>query len=395
MVDMAESVGIGSAPRIGNTSSTIAAAGSLATALSDYLAFAAQTPTAPAQSPSWVSAWVDGRGDADIVLLDIAQRDARLYLPLEVNRAGPFCIATFLGGTHANGNFPPFEGSATITPDAIVEAVRRVRPDIDLLRLDRLTHKLGGHENPLAHLATGESPNVSLAVDLEGGFDALLTRTSGKRKRKKHRSQIRKFEAFGTYGKVEATTPSEVDRLLDAFFVLKSARFKQLGLKDVFATEGVKRAFRNLFTAALAVTPKPFALHALEVGGKIRAVTGSSRSGDRLICEFGAIADDELGFASPGEFLFFENIRQACEDGSAVYDFSVGDEHYKRLWCNIEERQFDVLLPVTAKGRVLAGMIGTASRVKRAIKSNDRLWTAVKRLRRVRATAPRDTGDDD
>ena len=95
-------------------------------------------------------------------------------------------------------------------------------------------------------------------------------------------------------------------------------------------------------------------LHGLEVGGKLRAVTGSSRCGDRLICEFGAIADDEVAFASPGEFLFFDNIRKPATTAFAIYDFSVGDEPYKRLWCDLDIKQFDALMPLTMKGPALA-----------------------------------------
>ena len=198
------------------------------------------------------------------------------------------------------------------------------------------------------------SPNLSLAVDLGGGFDALLLRASGKRKRKKHRSQMRKFEAVGSHRRIEAETPDEVNRLLDAFFEMKEFRFRKMGIANVFGDEQVRAFFRALFTDALAEDKPSFVLHGLEVAGKLRAVTGSSRSGKRLICEFGAIAEDDLGHTSPGDFLFFDNIQEACETGFAVYDFSVGDEPYKRLWCDIETQHFEVLIPLTLKGRALA-----------------------------------------
>jgi hypothetical protein len=58
----------------------------------------------------------------------------------------------------------------------------------------------------------------------------------------------------------------------------------------------------------LSQTPKPFRFRRWKWAGKLRAITGSSISADRLICEFGAIANDDLAHASPGEFLFFDNI---------------------------------------------------------------------------------------
>ena len=138
-------------------------------------------------------------------------------------------------------------------------------------------------------------------------------------------------------------------------------------------------------------------LHGLEVAGKLRAVTGSSRSGKRLICEFGAIAEDNLAHTSPGDFLFFDNIQEACETGFGLYDFSVGDEPYKRLWCDIETQHFEVLLPLTLKGRALAIAMRQGARAKAFVKNSPLIWKLTKMLRRKAAgqAAPAATGDDD
>ena len=89
----------------------------------------------------------------------------------------------------------------------------------------------------------------------------------------------------------------------------------QDGHRQCLRRRGGSAFFRALFAEALADVQPPFVLHGLEVDGKLRAVTGSSRSGKRLICEFGAIAEDDLAHASPGDFLFFDNIEEACEQG--------------------------------------------------------------------------------
>ncbi len=361
-----------------------------------YAEFVADKTFAPAQSPNWVDAWTRHGGADSAIVLIRQPNGAELALPLDISSLGPVKVARFMSGRHANGNFPAARGpTGSLDVETLAQAVHSVRPDIDLILLERMAQSVGGATNPLAHLPGQTSPNPSLAVDLDGGFDAVLGRTSGKRKRKKHRSQTRKFEAVGQIRMIEAATDAEVDRILSEFFVLKAARFKTLGLKDVFADAGTQTFFRNLFKSGLAGEPRPFVLNALEVGGKIRAITGSSRVADRIVCEFGAIASDDLGHASPGEFLFYDNIRRACEEGRAVYDFSVGDEYYKRLWCNIEERQFDVRIPVSMSGRLLGGALGAAARAKRAIKSNPVLWSAIKKVRRSKAGAAEAETDDD
>ena len=376
---------------------TVSAATDEALAIYDQLCRSALF--APAQGPDWVRNWVaETRPDAVIALMHAVGRPV-FALALEVVRSGPFRIARFTGGRHANGNFAaadPAWLASTGTADMrhAIAAIASARPDIDLIALERLAPDLDGIANPLTLLPNFPSPNLSLAVDLRAGFDGLLDRAGGKRKRKKHRSQIRKFEAVGPYRRITATTPEETAALLDAFFAMKEQRFRKMGIANVFGDPRVRDFFHALFAGALAGPTPPFVLHGLEVAGKLRAVTGSSRCGRRLICEFGAIMEDELSHASPGDFLFFDNIQEACEDGMAVYDFSVGDEPYKRLWCDIEVQHLEVLAPLTLKGRALALGLRQSARLKAFAKHSPAVWKLTKLARRKAAGQAAPADDD-
>ncbi len=367
--------------------------------LARYEAFCAEALYAPAQSAPWVRHWVEAvKPDTVFATLTVEHRPV-LSLALEVARSGPFRIARFMSGRHANGNFAAVDRSWLGHADcaairSLFDAVARARPDIDVIALQRLLPDMNGTANPFMPLTGFASANLSLAVDLAGGFEAVLARTSGKRKCKKHRSQTRKFEAAGGFRRIQAGTPDEVQALLGAFFAMKELRFRRMGIANVFGDPQVRVFFRDLFTDALREKRPPFVLHGLEVGGKLRAVTGSSVGGDRLICEFGAIAEDDLGHTSPGEFLFFENIEEACADGFDVYDFSVGDEPYKRQWCDLETRHRDALVPLTLKGRVLAFGLHRNARLKAFVKNSPAIWNFTKALRRRAAGKPTAATED-
>ncbi|MCA0012844.1 GNAT family N-acetyltransferase [Mesorhizobium sp. B292B1B] len=358
--------------------------------LAAYAAFCRSALFAPAQSAAWIRNWAaQVEPDPVVAMLNCEGRPV-FALALEVVGHGPFRIARFMGGRHANGNFVAADPQWLARADSAairstLAAIGEARPDIDLVAFERLLPDLDGVANPLASFDHFDSPNLSLAVDLAGGFDALLSRTNGKRKRKKHRSQTRKFEAIGSHRRIEARTVDEVGWLLDGFFEMKEFRFRRMGIANVFGDDQVRAFFRALFTEALAEDKPSFVLHGLEVAGKLRAVTGSSRAGKRLICEFGAIAEDDLAHTSPGDFLFFDNIQEACEAGFEVYDFSVGDEPYKRLWCDIETQHFEVLVPLTSKGRALALGLRQSARLKAVVKNSPTMWRLTKLLRRKAA----------
>ncbi len=357
-------------------------------ALSAYAALCREAVFAPAQSPHWIECW-KRHCNADIIVATLSRQHRPVFaVALEVVALGSVTLACLVGGTHANGNFSPVlpaaaAGIGAVEIKSLIRSIRAARPDIDLIALERLVDGFRGNPNPFCGLAGAQSPNPALAVDLSGGFEAVLERASGRRKRKKHRSQTRKFEAAGGFRRLQAKTRADSERLLDAFFAMKAERFAAMGIKNVFDGAPVQDFFRELFACEAHKAAPAFLLHGLEVGGKLRAVTGSSMTADSIICEFGAIAGDELAFASPGEFLFFDNIREACDQGLALYDFSVGDEAYKRLWCDIETRHLDIVVPLTLMGRASALRRRAAAAVKRRVKANRSLWETVKRARRT------------
>ena len=365
-----------------------------ADARSAYAEFCRSAAHSAPQNPTFVEAWADNPG-ADMVLATVSRNGRTcLMLVLEIVRDGTATVARHPGGRHANGSFPAFSGQEfSGIRDILAAAMRRGRPDVDLILLERNEMERSGRANPLHGQGCALSPNIALSADLESGFDALFEGTSGKRKRKKHRSQVRKFEEIGPCRRFAATKPAEVDALLSAFYDMKAERFRQMGITDVFAPAPVRNAFRRIFVGALDKAAPDFVLHGLEVGGVLRAVTGSSISGGRITCEFSSFRVDELASASPGDFLFYENIREACEDGLSVYDFGVGDEAYKRQWCNIETRHFDFHLPLTARGYAVSAARRATGAVKRAVKENQSIWSILKTLRKAGAGKPAPDSD--
>jgi CelD/BcsL family acetyltransferase involved in cellulose biosynthesis len=349
-------------------------------------------PPTPAQHPLWIASWIRHSGADSLVAFVLDRGHPVLALPLERVRRGPVSVACYLSGSHANGNCPLIGADLRHAPEILaarlVAHLRESPSGIDLLHLERQGEQAGRHANPFLPISRIPSADPALAVRLEGGFEAVLSRHSGKRKAKKHRSQLRKFGESGGWRRFRAASAAEADRCLEACFDMKAARFAALGIADPFAAPGIRSFFRHLFADALSQDRPPFVLHGLEVAGVLRAVTGSSISGTRLVCEFTGFADDELAQASPGDFLFHENIREACDAGLSVFDFSVGDQAYKRQWCDIEVPLFDSLVPLTARGRAAALALRAATRARRAAKSSTLARNIVARLRRPRAPEP-------
>ncbi len=377
---------------------TATVADSFADVRDAYMRLAAQSSAPAPQSPEWIGVYEKEHGGRFAFVTVAEDGQPRMILALEHARRNGVTVLRFAGGRHANANFPAIDPSWLPDPDilhpALAKAVHAACPGVDALVFERQLARHGGLVNPLVSNASTLSPNLSLAADISGGFDGLLAEISGKRKRKKNRSQARKFEAAGGYVLARVTSEAEVDRAFDAFFAMKNARFRAAGIENVFATPHIQAFLRALFKGELDKREPRFVIDTLDVTGKLRAVAANSVSGTRTTCEFASIADDDMAFASPGEFLFFHAIRQAAEQGFTVYDFGVGDERYKRLWCKLETAHHDTVIALTAKGQAWrAGWLALAA-LKRRVKNDKVLWPMVKRLRQRLRGAQTDSGAD-
>lgn len=343
----------------------------------NYIAGAAQTA-------NWFVVWRSQVNQDCLVASLYAGEKPVLLLPLEIVKKGPVCVAAFAGGPHANCNFPAISPGQRFTRHDLVSlfnALHEARPDIDLVSLVRQLNELDGIANPLMQFSSRENANVSLGVTLDGNFETVLARSNSKRKKKKHRHNMRRFEDAGGYRVVTATTPKETNAMLGNYFECKATRLAKAGIKNTYDPAGVKDFFFQLFAAEIAARSPRFQLKALEVAGQYRAVLGKSHAGKQSFIDFIGITEDHLVSASPGEFLFFEDIEDSCKTDIAIYSFGIGDEPYKRSWSDIEMATYDTDVSLTAKGRIFKAYLRIRRRLIRTVKKNDVVWSKVKKLR--------------
>ncbi len=349
-----------------------------------YRAFAGPLVKGAAQHPLWYETWLASSKERGQIVWVLMGEQPVAALPLVESKSRSLTSLRFAGEDHANGNFVPHLAGAALSLDPLLNAIRMSLPHIALISLERQLEVMAGQTNLLLPLASRRSPDIALAVDLAGGFAKVLEKANGKKKKRKRRMQVRRYEEAGGEVAEKGEAPDRIRTILNTYFQIKRVRFAEAGIADAFGAPHIQSFWRDLMVASQSEPDRPFTVEALVVGGQILAVTGSSHLRDRTICEFGGISQDELSSTSPGEYLAYTNIEEACAKGMALYDFSVGDEGYKRSWCDMESTQFDVVLPLTSAGRLATAASNAVTAVKQRVKSNPTLWKFAKALRRLR-----------
>lgn len=340
----------------------------------------------PHQSFAWCRAWVEAAGARPLIVTCHCGDRPVALLPLEIVRICSVSVARFIAAPFNNLNFGLFDPSIDEEPlplDELAGELHRLAPEVDLVAFGRMPLSWRGRPNPLGRLKSEPSCVPALQIDLTGGFEAVLARVNGKKRRKKFRLAERRLEEMGGYEIVVADGGAAAGEVLEVFFEQKRRRFESQGKLDVFAPPEVQAFFHRLAAEAGSRDAQPLRLAAVRLkDGRIGAIAGLTIGNGHVICQFGSIDEETGAELSIGEFLFHNLIERACAEGHAIYDFGIGDEAYKRSWCTLETQHFDFHLPLTRSGRLLAFGLGRANAAKRFVKTHPRLEKAARAIQR-------------
>ena len=360
------------------------------------------------QSYDWCASWLSTHVERPLLVRGRLGDRTIFILPLELIRNGLFRTARLIASPHSNINTGLFaEDLGGLSREQFAAGVMaglsaKLADVADIVTLDKLPLEWRGEGHPLAALPSIRHQNSSYQLPLFPDFSATLAQINAKRRRKKFRVSERRMESYGGYDYIVGESLDERRAILDVFLIQKAARFEALGLPNVFRDAATQAFLRAAVSCTGTAENHPLALHALRLRGdgdsRIVAVAGVSRKGDHMICQFGSIDETLAADASPGELLFHRIIERACGEGVALFDFGIGDQLYKRSWCTIETPLYDIVVPLTLRGRIAAGVHRVLVRLKRAIKANRQAYGLVQRLRQKHQgkSAPEsDTSDAD
>jgi CelD/BcsL family acetyltransferase involved in cellulose biosynthesis len=303
-----------------------------------------------------------------VVGCDAAGEPLFLWPFAEVKK-GPVRVLQFLGAKHVNFR----------------DVFRRISDDgreADLVLLRNQPRMWRGVANPFALLPHQPSPNNSRRMDLHAPGAELISRQLSGTMRRKLRSKQRKLMELPDYRYFKASSPAEVDKLLNEFFQLKSVHLRALGLRNVFEQPGVEAFVREACHRGLGDGRPVIELHAIEGDGHMLAIFAGTGGGGRFTTMFNTYTQSQHARQSPGVVLLQQIISDLADRGFDSFDLGIGEAEYKTLFCKQTEYLIDTILPLTPLGRLAASVFSKASLLKRAVKQNPALWSGVQAFRR-------------
>ncbi len=362
----------------------------------DWRAFEPHADGTVFQSFDWLATWQRHIGAREGVQPAIVVgRDATgailLLLSLSVRAAGLARELNWLGSELCDYNGPLLAETFSARIDrahflALWQEITRSlqanpRLRFDVIALDKMPELIGAQQNPMRYLGGTINPSGAYLTHLGGDWDAFYTTKRSSATRRRDRTKRKKLSEFGEIAFVNPASDSEILSSLDTLMAQKARSFARMGVGNLFAKPGHADFYRAL--AADPATRPLVHVSRLDVGTNTAAVNLGLVHRGRYYHLLASYTDCDLSRFGPGAAHLHDLMHYAIDRGCRVFDFTIGDERYKRDWCDTELQLYDYIAAVTWRGALAAMSKLAAQRLKRWIKQTPLLWAIATKVREV------------
>ncbi len=343
------------------------------------------------QTFEWLSTWqrhIGAReGVRPVVVVGRDEHGEILFmLPLAMSAHRYGRTLTFLGSELCDYNAPLLAPDfARAVPQALpllqrVFAALRSRFGYDLVCFEKLPETVGTQPNPMLELPVMLHPSGAYMTALGGDWEEFYREKRSTSTRQRDRAKRKKLAKFGEVRLVHPTSDSEITATLNALIVQKGSAFVRMGVTNIFQRPGYREFYRAMATdsAVRHVTH----VSQLQAGDETAAVNLGLVFRDRYYYVLASYGDGEVSRFGPGAAHLRDLMQYAIGRGVRIFDFTVGDEPYKREWCG-ESLLYDHIAGGSARGVLLAAALRAARALKRYIKRTPALWKVAYRLREM------------
>jgi CelD/BcsL family acetyltransferase involved in cellulose biosynthesis len=363
-----------------------------------WKAFEAHADRTVFQSFDWLAAWQRHIGARRgcvpaIVLGRDGDGEPLFILQLAVEPSGAARRLTWLGSELCDYNAPLLaeqfsdrmstQRFARAWRDAIALLQADARFRFDLIDLQKMPETIGAQRNPFLDLGVQPHPSGAYLANLGKDWEAFYAAKRSSATRKRERRQLKQLAGHGAVRFVDVEAGEEAARTLATLFEQKSRAFARMGVDDPFAGPGR----RDFFSAIAADSSLRELVHVsrLDVGASMAAINIGLKFRGCYYLILSSYDDGEVARFGPGRAHLNELLRHAIARGFDRFDFTVGDEPYKRDWSDIELALFDHLAAISLRGYTVMTMTRAFRRAKRLIKQSPILWPAFSKARAAAA----------
>lgn len=259
-------------------------------------------------------------------------------------------------------------------------ALVRAAPGLafDAVELTKMPEQVGDMPNPFMQLPTLLNPNGAYATPLFGPWDDFYTAKRSSSTRRRDRTKRKRLGDMGPLEFVTSEGPDSVRAALSILMEQKGQAFAHMGVPNIFERPGYRDFYMDIAT-------RPGARFAhvsqLRVGDEAAALNLGLIFRGSYYHVLASYSGGEVSRHGPGAAHLHDIMQYAISSGCTAFDFTIGDERYKREWTDGVIALHDLRRAVSLRGHIALMPSAVVARAKRIIKQNPALWNFAQKVR--------------
>jgi CelD/BcsL family acetyltransferase involved in cellulose biosynthesis len=372
----------------------------------DWRAFEAQADGTVFQCFDWLATWQRHigalHGVTPAIVVGRDSGGAILFLlPLSISTTGFARELTWLGSDLCDYNAPllapaffgRFERERFLKVWADITRALQHHPRLgfDLINLSKMPEMVGAQPNPMLYLGGTINPSGAYLTHLAGDWEAFYTAKRSSSTRRRDRTKRKKLSEYGEVKLINPASEADIAGTLNTLMAQKTRSFARMGVTNLFGKPGHADFYR-----AIACGPAGKTLvhvSRLDVGSTPAAINLALTWRGCYYHLLASYDDGEVSRFGPGAAHLHDLMQYAIEHGFKIFDFTIGDERYKRDWCDTELKLFDFIAAANWRGQLVAAPMLAKQKLKRWIKQTPVLWNTFSAVRSFAGSLRREDPD--
>lgn len=290
------------------------------------------------QTFEWLSLWYEtvGRNSLRIkplVMCVYHDQSPVALFPFGIRNVFGVKVLEFLGGDQVDYNAPlvSSEWMDKKNFNAAWNTLLQALPQYDVLNFPRMPEKLGEETNPMIVALSACHESYSYSACLPLSWEEFRERLP-KKMLKDNARMIRRLTEKGSLEFKTARSAEDFHEFIEIMFDQKRRRYRETGARDVLADQYVQQFYRSLdryFSGKFIVS-----LSVLNLDDEVLATTLGVVFKDRFSYLVPTYAAGDWPRFSPGRLLLEHLVKTSVSNQLATFDFTVGSEGYKAIWCD-------------------------------------------------------------
>tara|TARA_B100001123_G_C15299050_1_gene1020348 strand:+ start:624 stop:1742 length:1119 start_codon:yes stop_codon:yes gene_type:complete len=320
------------------------------------------------QSYDWFENWVNNfrNFEKDITCIVVVSYNKKILfiLPLEIIKKFNLRILQWIGGKHSDYLAPILSKNFDLAKEDFADLWKNIKlklPHFDLIYLIKQPKTIDKLDNPfvlfLNNYVNSNTYNIILPKTWNEYNQTVL--------KKKFRTQnIRSKKLLKKLGNLKfkiLTDRTEKIEIIKELIIQKNLKLRSLGAAELLENKDL-----NFYTSFENRKLDTITTHIsyLKLNEKIIAIHWGLLYKKRFYYLLPSMNEKNLSKYSPGRLLLSLLIRWSISKRFEIFDFTLGDESYKKSWTNNGDQLFSYLYLNNFKGIVLYILIKSRLMVK-------------------------------